>query len=256
MLSAMLTASLAAAAPWQVPVVVALVVAGAVLIAAALAAAARSTPRSWRSFPDDDLPRFAAAPPGCDGPSPGRGATTRSGLGAATVVLAVAGVLALLAAAALTVVVATHAERAPAARAAQPQTARLSFGGVVLEQRAVGVTVTYPDVTVRVGPGPRSAVAHVRLPTFNCLADAPPADPAAAGCVRSLEEFADLATPQLAVVRENNGSLRLSGRFATYTRPNGSPPEYTGRVYALEFRVGSGRTTAAGAGLTVQRFRG
>lgn len=263
MLSAMHTASPAAAAPWQVPVVVVLVVAGAVLIAAALAVRARSAGpapdrSTWHPFPDDDLTRFTDSPPGFGvATGTGRGAGTRAGAGVATRVLVLAGVVALLAAAALTVVIATHAERTTASRAAEPQTARLRFGGVVLEQRAVGVTVTYPDVTVRVGP--RGTVASVRLPTFNCLADAPPADPMAAGCVRSLEEFADLQTPQLSVVREATGALRLSGRFPTYIRPNGSPPEYTGRVYELsvtahEFRLGDGRTTTIdGQGLNALR---
>lgn len=247
MLGPMLTAGPASAdAPWLVPVVVALIVAGAVLIAGALAvAAARSAPASgWRPFADDDLPRFAECPPGCTAPSPGSGATTRSGSGATTGMLAVVGVVALLAAAALTVAGATRAESQPAARAAQPETAHLTVGGVVLQQRAVGVTVTYPDVTVRTDA--RGTAVHLRLPTFNCLADAPPPDPLAAGCVRSLEEFADLTTPQLSVVREATGALRLSGRFPTYVRPNGSPPESTGRVYALTVIARPGGSSTAG----------
>lgn len=275
MLGPMHTASPAAtAAPWLVPLVVVLVVAGAVLIAGALAVRARSVRpagplATWHQFPDDDLMHFAAFPPGC-------GAETSAGSGAETGgerranpatgrLLAVTGVVALLAAAALTVVATGRGERTQATHAAEPETARLRFGGVVLEQRAVGVTVTYPDVTVRVGA--RGTAASVRLPTFNCLADAPPADPMAAGCVRSLEEFADLRTPQLTVIRGTAGALRLSGSFPTYTRPNGSPPEPTGRIYALtvtvqpigthadgEIRLGSGRTTTAD-GNGVSEFR-
>lgn len=259
MLGAMQTAS-SAAATWQVPLVVVLIVAGAVLIAGALAVAARpAAAAGWRPFYDDDLPGFAAAPPGSSSPVPGSGATTRPGSGAGTAILAVAGVAALLAAVALTVVVATHAESRPAAHAAPPETAQLSFGGVVLEQRAVGVTVTYPSVTIRADS--RGTVAHLRLPTFNCFADAPPADPLAAGCVRSLVEFADLTTPELGVVRGATGVLRLSGRFPTYVRPNGSPPVYTGRVYTLtvtarthgfpaegEFRLGNGVSELRSAG--------
>lgn len=260
MLGPMPTAS-SAAATWQVPVVVVLVVAGALLIAGALAVAARADgpvprPSSWRPFSDDDLPRFAAAPPGSAAPAPGPGAAARPAPGARTAVLAVAGIVSLLAAGAVTIAVATDAAPRPTASAATPETAQLSFGGVVLEQRAVGVTVTYPHVTIRAGSG--GTAAHVTLPTFNCFADAPPADPLAAGCVRSLEEFADLTTPELSVVRETTGALRLSGRFATYVRPNGSPPEYTGRAYAItvtarpsgsaaagEFRLDGGRTTTA-----------
>ncbi|WP_448627024.1 hypothetical protein [Geodermatophilus sp. URMC 64] len=114
-------------------------------------------------------------------------------------------------------------------------TARLAFGGVVLEPRAVGVTVTYPSVQVTLADE-TTALAHVRLPTWNCMTDRPPADPAAAGCRRSLTEYADLPAPALAVTRSGEG-LRLSGRFPTYTRPNGTGPVYTGRVYALTVTV-------------------
>ncbi|SDC05479.1 hypothetical protein SAMN05660690_0364 [Geodermatophilus telluris] len=113
-------------------------------------------------------------------------------------------------------------------------TARLALGGLVLERRAVGVTVTYPSVSVTVGGG--EALAHVLLPTWNCLGDAAPADPEQAGCTRAGVEYADLPTPALEVSRDGD-ALRLTGRFPTYTRPSGTPPVYTGRVYPLSVTV-------------------
>jgi hypothetical protein len=108
--------------------------------------------------------------------------------------------------------------------------ARLTFDGVILEQRAVGVTATYPVLEVTAnGDG---AVAHVEFPTFNCLADQAPADPVAAGCFRSVTEYSDLTSPGLVVTRDGEG-LRISGRFPTYLRPNGTPPVSTGRGYEL-----------------------
>jgi hypothetical protein len=108
--------------------------------------------------------------------------------------------------------------------------ARLTFGGIVLERRAVGVTATYPRIELT-SDGDH-AVAHVELPTFNCLTDHAPADPVAAGCLRSLTEHGDLATPELEVSRHGD-RVRVSGRFPTYLRPNGTPPVWTGRVYGL-----------------------
>ena len=108
--------------------------------------------------------------------------------------------------------------------------ASVTFAGVVLEQRAVGLTVTYPSLSVTTD-GSRS-LAHVRLPTFNCLTAEPPEDPLAGGCVRSLTEYADLPSPQLQVSRDGD-TLEVAGLFATYTRPNGSAPDYTGRAYQL-----------------------
>ena len=112
--------------------------------------------------------------------------------------------------------------------------ARLEFGGLVLEQRAVGVTVTYP--AVEVSWHGRQGVAHVRLPTFNCLATSAPDDPVAAGCAPAVAEYADLPSPAL-TVRGDDGTVRLSGRFPTYLRPNGSPPLWTGRVYEIRVRA-------------------
>ncbi|WP_409330502.1 hypothetical protein [Trujillonella humicola] len=123
--------------------------------------------------------------------------------------------------------------------------ARLVFEPLVLEPRAVGATVTVPAVGVtRRTDG--TALAHVRLPTWNCLsADAPP-DPAAAGCTPGPVEYADLPSPALRTTVED-GRLRLTGRFPTYTRPAGSVPVYTGRVYELTVTVAAaGRHAAAG----------
>jgi hypothetical protein len=152
--------------------------------------------------------------------------------------------------------------------------ADLTFGGIVLEQRAVGVTVTYPTVSVTAGED--GALAHVRLPTFNCLATDAPAEPLAAGCTPSLQEYADLSSPALTVVRDG-AAVRISGRFPTYLRPNGTPPDWTGRVYELaltvapvdgerpegrvpaegEFRLGEDRTRTVGTpGVNVLRYGG
>ncbi|WP_139306689.1 hypothetical protein [Modestobacter sp. DSM 44400] len=108
--------------------------------------------------------------------------------------------------------------------------ASVTFGGVLLEQRAVGLTVTYPSLSV--SSDGAQALAHVRLPTFNCLTDEPPADPMAAGCSRSLTEYADLASPALQVSRDGE-RLDVLGLFPTYTRFKGSSPAYTGRAYQL-----------------------
>jgi hypothetical protein len=112
--------------------------------------------------------------------------------------------------------------------------ASVTFGGVVLEQRAVGLTVTYPSLSLSTDGV--QALAHVRLPTYNCLAGEPPADPLAAGCMRSLTEYADLASPDLRISRDGE-RLDVAGLFATYTRPNGSAPAYTGRAYQLAAAV-------------------
>ncbi|TFV83274.1 hypothetical protein E4P40_14500 [Blastococcus sp. CT_GayMR20] len=112
--------------------------------------------------------------------------------------------------------------------------AHVRFGGVVLERRAVGVTAAYPRLTVT--SDGEDAVAHVELLTFNCLTGRAPADPVAAGCVASLTEYADLAAPALEVSRDGD-DLRISGRFPTYLRPNGSAPAWTGRAYELTARV-------------------
>ena len=122
--------------------------------------------------------------------------------------------------------------------------ARLSFSGVVLERQAVGVTVTYPSVSVTTRGD--LALAHVRLPTFNCLTAGVPADPLAAGCVPSVTQYADLPTPALQVSHDGT-RLSMQGRFPTYVRPNGTAPHYTGRVYALT--VGAQAGDRLGPGL-------
>ncbi|WP_369253442.1 hypothetical protein [Geodermatophilus amargosae] len=114
-------------------------------------------------------------------------------------------------------------------------TARLALGGLVLEQRAVGVTVGYPSVSVSVGTD-GTALAHLRLPAWNCLGTTAPADPRAAGCTSTGTEYADLPSPALGVTRDG-GALRLTGRFPTYVRPSATPPAYTGRVYDLTVTV-------------------
>ena len=115
--------------------------------------------------------------------------------------------------------------------------ARAAFGGIVLERRAVGVTAAYPSASLTAGAVPGGpALAHVRLPMWNCLTDTPPPDPVAAGCRRLPTEHADLPTPALSVTEEGDG-LRISGRFPTYVRPNGTPPEWTGRVYPFAIRI-------------------
>ncbi|MCV2488599.1 hypothetical protein OF117_04415 [Geodermatophilus sp. YIM 151500] len=120
---------------------------------------------------------------------------------------------------------------------------RMSFGGIVLEERAVGVTVAYPSLGLTATEVPGAALAHVRLPLFNCLGDTAPADPVAAGCRRAPTEYAELTAPALAVGRDGAGDLRVEGRFPTYRRPNGSPPQWTGRSYPFRITV-----TASGAG--------
>jgi hypothetical protein len=104
----------------------------------------------------------------------------------------------------------------------------------VLEQRAVGITATYPVLEATWNG--EQGVAHVQLPTFNCLTVTAPEDPVAAGCVPTVPEYGDLPSPALTITGDD-GTLRLSGRFPTYVRPNGTPPVWTGRVYELRVRA-------------------
>jgi hypothetical protein len=121
-----------------------------------------------------------------------------------------------------------------AARSVEPgdegMAARATFGTVLLERRAVGVTVTRPGLTVS-SDGKR-ALAHVLLPTFNCLVPDPPPDPEAAGCARGATEYAELTGPDLRLSRDG-ARLELAGLAATYTRPPAGPATYTGRSYRL-----------------------
>ncbi|MGY1708247.1 hypothetical protein ACI8AC_01905 [Geodermatophilus sp. SYSU D00758] len=124
--------------------------------------------------------------------------------------------------------------------------ARLTFGGVVLERHAVGVTVAYPSVSVTATGDPvTAALAHLRLDTWNCLAGEAPDDPEEAGCVRTRTAYAELPTPALGVERDG-AALRLTGRFPTYTRPLGGPATYTGRVYDVTVAVAADGPLRAG----------
>jgi hypothetical protein len=203
---------------------------------------------------DDDLPGFLESPPGSPGapavpvqgwaaltaastppaaaPAARRGRWDTVGVLAA---LTVAGALLIGIAAALAVASGSQDPPAPSARADGEQAAglaaQLTFGGVVLERRAVGVTAAYPHLRLT-SEGERT-IAHVELPTFNCLTGEAPDDPVAAGCTAAGTEYAELATPALTVQRDDGG-VRISGRFPTDLRPNGTPPVSTGRVYELE----------------------
>ena len=53
----------------------------------------------------------------------------------------------------------------------------------------------------------------MELPTFNCLTDHAPADPVAAGCLRSLTEHGDLATPELEVMELRRVMLERHARY-------------------------------------------
>ncbi|WP_147251507.1 hypothetical protein [Blastococcus sp. TBT05-19] len=111
---------------------------------------------------------------------------------------------------------------------------RLTGGGLVLEQRAVGITVTYPELRLATDGG--TGRLELRLPTWNCLAAAPPEDPGAAGCVPSLVEHAELTSPELVVERDGD-RLLVRGPAATELRPAGTAPEPTGRVYDVELAL-------------------
>lgn len=227
----------------------------------------------------DDLPGFLESPPGsapppaarADGwaalsspatppPTPASPPERSTGTGV-LVAMAVTALLLIGAGAAVAATRTTdpaverpHAQGAPGPTTQAPRpdavSARLAFGGVVLERHPVGVTVAYPRVQASVAGG--RAAAEVELATFNCLSGEAPEDPVAAGCTRSVIEHAELSTPELEVAADGAG-LRLAGRFATARRPNGSPPVATGRVYELVVRVaprdgraGEGEEPAAG----------
>src|SRR3712207_7295266 len=70
--------------------------------------------------------------------------------------------------------------------------ARLAFGGIVVERQAVGTTVAYPSVSVTAAGDGGTALAHVRLPTWNCLTPEPP---------RSEEHTSELQSRQYLVCR-------------------------------------------------------
>ena len=207
--------------------------------------------------PRDDLADFLARPPGTPGapetpdegwavlapvapareePAPAvpgtRPGTTLAAL--AVVALLLVGVAAALAAAARSPEPAPAAAPAPsppdppAPSGDEEVTARLAFGGVVLEEHAVGVTVAYPELELTSDDG--RTVARLRLPAANCLAATAPPQPGDAACREARTEYAELATPDLDVVR-NGDELTLSGRFATELHPPGRAAEPTGRSY-------------------------
>src|SRR3954454_24385324 len=240
---------------------------------------ASSPPRSGPPrFGEDDLPGFLESPPGSTRtpPAPSRGwaalaaplpppppAVERDRSGTTAVMAAMAGTALLLIGAAAAVAAvpaaegpadsarATGSRDRPTTEAPRPDdvSARLTFGGVVLERHAAGVTVAYPEVQVTTGA---RATAEIELLSFNCLLAEAPDDPMAAGCIRWVPEHAELSAPELAVESDAAG-MRVSGRFATVRRPNGSAPVPTGRVYELtvsaaptDDRAGRGPEPATG----------
>jgi hypothetical protein len=238
-----------ATVPWLLLGVV-LGIALLVLVGAGTAVVVRRRPDRLPDDPGgDDLPGFLEFPPGSATPpapagwsplaTPPPPSTPPSRLRRDTllpvIAIAVAALLLLGVAA-----VAARTEGGPThARASDPTrpsgaAARLTFGGVVLEPRVVGVTATYPVIEVSTD-GHRSR-AQVEFPTFNCLTGEAPADPVAAGCARARTEYAELASPDL-VVRRDGERVEITGRFATELRPNGSQPTATGRVYELRITV-------------------
>ncbi|SDE25999.1 hypothetical protein SAMN05660485_00361 [Blastococcus fimeti] len=115
-------------------------------------------------------------------------------------------------------------------------TVRLSFGGVVLEEHAVGVTVGYPELELTSDDG--RTVARLRLPAANCLAATAPPRPGDPGCREARTEYAELASPDLDVVRDGD-ELTVSGRFATELHPPGGAAEPTGRSYDVSVTLGA-----------------
>ena len=275
-----------AAGPW---LVLGLVLGTLVPVLAALGILAlrrnRSRPEAPPAAPppadvgEDDLPAFLEVPPGSAGapaarpegwaplsgpgtaPSPGTvppaPAIGRDRSGTTGVLAALAGTALLLIGAAAAVATAGAPDPGPGREhrttdAPRPGdvSARLTFGGIVHERHVVGVTVAYPRVLVTATSG--RATAAVELQTFNCLRAEAPEDPVAAGCTPAVPEYAELSTPELRVVPDRAG-LRIAGRFATVSRPSGSPPVPTGRVYDLtvtaapaDGRPGEGREPATG----------
>ena len=247
-----------ATVPW---LVVGVVLGVLLVLLAGLTAALvvrRRAPEAGVAAPEDDgqddLAGFLESPPGTAAAVPPAGwaaltapptvepaPTQPPGARRDTVVVLLAmAVTALLLLGAAAAIAATsrpdgHRGSSPAADAGHGDTAaRLTFAGVVLEPRAVGVTATYPVVEASITGG--QARAHVEFPTFNCLTAEAPADPVAAGCTRAQTQYAELTSPDLVVDRDGDG-LRITGRFPTEVRPNGSAPVPTGRAYELRITV-------------------
>lgn len=256
-----------AAVPWLVLGVV-VGVGLVLLVGAATALALRRRPGAAPSDPaagddgGDDLPGFLEFPPGSapvaptgwtslappPAPPTAPPARRRRDTAVPLAAMALTALLLLGAAAAAAASSRPDARPAPGGPAATPPeasapAARLTFGGVVLEPRAVGVTATYPLVEISTDDG--RTVARLQFPTYNCLTAEAPADPVAAGCVPALAEYAELRSPDLAVRRDGDG-FAVTGRFPTKTRPNGSPPAATGRVYALRITATPAGGPAAG----------
>jgi hypothetical protein len=249
----------APAAPW---ITVGVLLAVAALLLAGVVTALvvrRRAARADRVAPppdhlDDDLPGFLESPPGMAAAvsavgghvalaaPPQAPAPPERRRVPAAVLGAVAGLAVALLAVAVVMAVGSTAgspdrdgERTERPAAAQRSAeVRMSFAGLVLQQHAVGVQITYPEVVLTAdGDGP---VARVTLPTWNCLAAEAPDDPAAAGCLPSVTEYAELRPRALEVTEDANG-LRVTGNFPASTRPTGGTPEPTGRVYPIEITV-------------------
>jgi hypothetical protein len=243
----------------DIAVGVLLAVAGLVLVGliAAFVAHRRAEPPAVEppAEPVDDLPYFLEFPPGstpaaprasdsvvalAPAPRPAAPAPAppprRSIPIAAMAVLAGLLVLLLVAAAVVAATAGPDRRGAGDRQAVDTPTAeaRVRFGGIVLEERAVGVTVSHPELFLDArADGSR---ASLELPTWNCFATEAPEDPVAAGCVPGRTEYAELDSPDLSVTTDGGG-LRIEGDFATSTRPTGSDPEPTGRSYALVVTV-------------------
>ena len=175
--------------------------------------------------------------------------------------LAVAALALVGTAAAVATAVEPEEPRATPSRPADPTGSRPGPGraesqvgaaGLVLEQRAVGITAAYPEVRLSTDGDP--ARLELRMPTWNCLTAEAPDDPAAAGCARSLVEHAELTSPELVVERAGE-RIRVHGRVATWVHPAGSAPEPTGRSYDLELTLAPGPDGTGGAPTAVGEIR-
>ena len=133
---------------------------------------------------------------------------------------------------------------APSPGSGDGAVARLAFGGVVLEEHAVGITAAYPELELGVDDEGRD-VARLRLPAVNCLAVAAPPEPGDPGCRVARTEYADLTAPALRVERDGD-RLTVAGRFATSLRSPGAAPEATGRSYEVAVSVAAAGGEDAG----------